>query len=50
MRDGRNRRLVLLMDILQLPLSIVFTRVLNVFSAVIPDLSSGGKSTPERWR
>ena len=42
----KNRKLVLLMDILQLPLSIVFTRVLNVFSAVIPDLSSGGKSTP----
>lgn len=42
----KNRRLVLLMDILQLPLSIVFTRVLNVFSALIPDLSSGGKSTP----
>ena len=42
----KNRKLVLLMDILQLPLSIVFTRVLNVFSVLIPDLSSGGKSTP----
>ena len=42
----KNRKLVLLMDILQLPLSIVFTRVLNVFSALIPDFSSGGKSTP----
>ena len=42
----RNRKLVLLMDLLQLPLSIVFTRFLNLFSAGIPDLSSGGRSTP----
>ena len=38
----RNRKLVLLMDILQLPLSIVFTRFLNLFSAVIPDFALGG--------
>ena len=42
----RNRKLVLLMDLLQLPLSIVFTRFLNLFSAGIPDLSSGGRSMP----
>ena len=52
----KNRKLVLLMDILQLPLSIVFTRVLNVFSALIPDFSSGRIFPPaervrrERWR
>ena len=38
----RNRKLVLLMDILQLPLSIVFTRFLNLFSALIPDFALGG--------
>ncbi len=42
----RNRKLALLMDLLQFPLSIVFTRFLNIFSAGIPDLSSGGRSTP----
>ena len=31
-----DRRLVLLMDVLQLPLSLVFTRFLNVFSDYIP--------------
>ena len=38
----RNRKLVLLMDILQLPFSIVFTRFLNIFSALIPDFALGG--------
>lgn len=38
----RNRKLVPLMDILQLPLSIVFTRFLNIFSALIPDFALGG--------
>lgn len=38
----RNRKLVLLMDILQLPLSIVFTRFLNIFSALIPNFALGG--------
>ena len=33
------------MDFLQIPLSIVFTRFLNVFSAVIPNLYSEGKSS-----
>lgn len=35
-------KVVLLMDFLQIPLSIVFTRFLNVFAAAIPDLSSLG--------
>ena len=34
--------LLLLMDLLQFPLSLIFTRFLNVFSAWIPDLSSLG--------
>ena len=41
----RDIKLVLLMDVLQIPLSIVFTRFLNVFSAVIPDLCGEGKVT-----
>lgn len=40
-----DRRLILLMDVLQLPLSLVFTRFLNVFSNWIPQIASG-KSTP----
>ena len=32
------------MDFLQIPLSIVFTRFLNVFSAVIPDIDAEGKN------
>ena len=40
-----DSRLVLLMDVLQIPLSLVFTRFLNVFSAVIPDLCGEGKVT-----
>lgn len=35
----RNLFLVLLMDVLQLPLSLVFTRFLNLFSYWIPDFS-----------
>lgn len=36
----RKLLLVLLLDILQFPLSLVFTRFLNLFSGCIPDLSS----------
>lgn len=35
-------KVVLLMDFLQIPLSIVFTRFLNMFTSAIPDLSSLG--------
>lgn len=38
-----DRKLTLLMDFLQIPLSLIFTRFLNVFSAVIPDLYGEGK-------
>ena len=40
-----DRRLVLLMDALQLPLSLVFTRFLNVFSDYIPQFGEG-ENTP----
>lgn len=40
-----DRKLVFLMDALQIPLSIIFTRFLNVFGAVIPDFSPDGKNT-----
>ena len=40
-----DRRLVLLMDVLQLPLSLVFTRFLNVFSDYIPQFGEG-ENTP----
>ena len=42
----KDLRLILLMDFLQIPLSIVFTRFLNVFSAVIPSLYSDGPASP----
>lgn len=38
-----DRKLTLLMDFLQIPLSLIFTRFLNVFSAVLPDLYGEGK-------
>ena len=40
-----DQKLIFLMDILQIPLSLVFTRFLNVFSAVIPEFYSDGKSS-----
>lgn len=38
----KDRKLVVLMDILQFPLSIVFTRFLDVFSVALPDFSQFG--------
>lgn len=43
--EKTDRKLILLMDVLQIPLSLVFTRFLNVFSAVIPEFYSDGKSS-----
>lgn len=40
-----DRKLTLLMDFLQIPLSLIFTRFLNVFSAVLPDLYGEGKES-----
>lgn len=39
-----DRKLILLMDILQIPLSLIFTRFLNLFSAVVPNLYTDGQS------
>lgn len=39
-----DAKLIYLMDFLQIPLSIVFTRFLNLFSKYIPDVSADGKS------
>ena len=39
--DGKGKWLILVKDILQFPLSLVFTRFLNVFSGLIPDFSDG---------
>lgn len=38
-------KFILLADILQIPLSIVFTRFLNVFSDVLPEIPSGTMGT-----
>lgn len=40
---GKDFKLVFLMDVLQIPLSIVFTRFLNVFSDFLPDYSQFGE-------
>ena len=45
----RDLKLVFLMDILQIPLSIVFTRFLNVFSAVLPDCTQFGEPGAVRF-
>lgn len=39
-----NLRLIYLMDLLQIPFSIVFTRFLNIFSNMLPDLPDGDMS------
>lgn len=36
----RNGKLVLLMDLLQIPLSLIFTRFLNLFGGFLPSFSS----------
>ena len=41
-----NRKLIFVMDILQIPLSIVFTRFLNVFSSVLPAFPEGNMTAP----
>lgn len=39
----KDRKLIFLMDILQIPLSLIFTRFLNVFGSIFPDFSSGAE-------
>lgn len=41
-------RFVLLMDVLQIPLSLIFTRFLNLFGAFFPDLSAGSAGWTDR--
>lgn len=43
--EKKDLKLILMMDLLQIPLSIVFTRFLNVFSVLIPNLYSDEDST-----
>lgn len=45
-RDRQGNRMVLVMDLLQIPLSLVFTRFLNLFGALVPDVAAGASS----WR
>lgn len=44
-----DQRLVLLLDVLQIPLSLVFTRFLNLFGAFFPDLSAGAAGWSDRF-
>ncbi len=39
-----DAKLIFLMDFLQIPLSIVFTRFLNVFSAIVPEIRTEGRN------
>lgn len=41
-----NIKYILLVDILQIPLSIAFTRFLNVFSSLLPDFPESSGSVP----
>lgn len=43
-----DQRLVLLLDVLQIPLSLVFTRFLNLFGAFFPDLTAGASGWTDR--
>lgn len=45
----KNQKLILLMDILQIPLSLIFTRFLNLFGAFLPDFSSGTDSWDQNF-
>ena len=46
----KNQKLILLMDILQIPLSLIFTRFLNLFGAFLPDFSETMISSSFRRR
>lgn len=39
-----NKRLIFMMDLLQIPFSVVFTRFLNIFSDLLPSLPDGDMS------
>lgn len=42
--EKTDAKLIFLMDFLQIPLSIAFTRFLNLFSAMVPDIQAEGKN------
>ena len=44
-----DRKLIFIMDLLQIPLSIIFTRFLNLFSAVLPAFSKQYDHTAQQW-
>lgn len=44
-KDKSNKRMIVI-DIMQIPLSIIFTRFLNVFDMIIPSL---GRQFPDIW-
>lgn len=43
----KDLKLILLMDVLQIPLSLIFTRFLNVFGSLLPDFSSDTEGLQE---
>ena len=40
-----DRKLILFMDILQIPLSLIFTRFLNIFGSILPEFSSNAENS-----
>lgn len=44
-----SQKLRLLMDLLQIPLSLIFTRFLNLFGSFVPDFSAGAASWTDRF-
>ena len=46
---GRKGKLVLLMDLLQIPLSLIFTRFLNLFGGLLPSFSSDSWQDQFPW-
>lgn len=44
-----DQKLIFIMDFLQIPLSIIFTRFLNLFSAVLPAFSEQYNHTVKQW-
>lgn len=45
--SGKDRKLIFLMDVLQIPLSLVFTRFLNLFGSLLPDFFAGSSDWSE---
>ena len=50
LRQKHREKFVLILDLLQIPLSIVFTRFLNLFSSLLPEFSPETNRTPPQWR